>query len=303
MPLPNLEIGKRARGLNTSETEKNPSLSEDLTVILLRGNGSPRTFRFSLPALQRSLSLLGLLFALAVSSAIFLLFLNLFQTSRVEKIAIPVPAPPVAEAPEVPALPAPAPAPGPTLWQRIVGTGTGGGTATESREDSDLRKEVEGLREELTKLNGKIDGRHELANGANTGLLQFFGPRSQALAEDATSIRVRNVKVERDPAKREIYVDFEIHNVDPEGRQARGYIVVLAKTASLLVSYPDNAFNPAHNIVLDYTKGETFGVSRFRPARAVFADGALEGKKPRFQVLLFASDGKVIADLHVEEKK
>lgn len=283
--------------MNLSESDKNASLSEDLTVILLRGNGSPRTFRFSLPALQRSLTALGFLFAFAVASAIFLLLLNLLRTTHVERAEIPVPAAtaPVAEAPQRP-----------SLWQRLTESSPSSPTATSDsggKGDSELRKEVEGLKEELSKVNGQIDGRHALNNGVNTGLLQFFGPRSQPVAEADTPIRVKSVKVARDPAKKEIYVDFELHNVDPENKIARGYIVVLAKTQSMITSYPDTAFNPTQNIVLDYNKGETFAVSRFRPARAVFAADPLEGKKPRFQVLLFASDGKVISDLHVEEKK
>ena len=88
--------------------------------------------------------------------------------------------------------------------------------------------------------------------------------------------------------------------MDPEQKTARGYIVVLAKGTTTLASYPEGAFSPSQNIVLDYTKGETFGVSRFREARATFKAAAFEGQKPRFQVLLFASDGRVINNLHVE---
>ncbi|MGZ3684336.1 MAG: hypothetical protein ACXVCI_10825, partial [Bdellovibrionota bacterium] len=82
-PLPNLEIGKRATTLKvidpTKDASLNGKLSDDLTVILLRGNGSPRTFRLKLPALQRSLTALGFAFAFAIAAAVLLLIWNLLH--------------------------------------------------------------------------------------------------------------------------------------------------------------------------------------------------------------------------------
>ncbi|MGZ3654320.1 MAG: hypothetical protein ACXVB9_06385 [Bdellovibrionota bacterium] len=281
-PLPNLEIGKRATTLKvidpTKDASLNGKLSDDLTVILLRGNGSPRTFRLKLPALQRSLTALGFAFAFAIAAAVLLLIWNLlhFTPDRVE-ITTPAPV----------ATPAPA-GPKEAFW------------GANTTNDEELRKEVAGLREDNARLNAIANGRKDLANGTNSGLLQFFGPRN--VPETDSPMQVKNVKVSRNPGTHEIYVDFELHNTDPDQQQRRGYIVVLAKTANSLLSYPENAFSPTQNIVLDFTKGETFGVSRFRQARAVFADGPLEGKHARFQIMLFSDEGKVIADLHVEDQ-
>lgn len=283
-PLPNLEIGKRAIRLNIIDPHKNPSLSEDLTVVLLRGNGSPRTFRFSLPALQRSLTAVGFAFVLALAATFFLLLWNFFHFTpdRIEAPAVSVP------------VPAAAPEKGTGFWSKISSPSA---NVEPGKEDEELRKEVLGLREDVAKLNALADYRKKLQDGENEGLLQFFGPRN--VLETAAPMQVKNVKVLK-AGNKDTYVDFELHNVDPEQRQARGYIVVLAKTPSFLMSYPPNAFSPTQNIVLDFTKGETFAVSRFRQARAVFAAGPLEGQQVSYQVLLFANDGKVIADLHVE---
>ncbi len=258
--------------MNIVESQKNPNLSDDLIVVLLRGNGSPRTFRFSLPALQRSLTTLGFLFAFAVAAAIFLLLLNLFHfgSDRAEtSTTSPTPAAALTSAP----------------------SDTG-------KNDLELHKEVAGLHEDIARLTAQADGRKELANGANSGLLQFFGPSNTSVAESL--IQVKNLKVVRGPTK-SIYVDFELHNVDPNQKQARGYIVVLAKTPSFLAVYPEGVFSSNQNIVLDFTKGETFAVSRFRQGRAIFPSASLNGKDAQFQVLLFGTDGKVIADLHVED--
>lgn len=266
----------------------NGKLSEDLTVILLRGNGSPRTFRLSLPALQRSLTALGFTFAFAIAAAVFLLLWNLlrFTPDRVE-------------APPAPAVVA-SPAPGPSAPAVSTGAQSFWSGGANPPDDAELKKEVAGLREDNAKLNAEANGRKELAPGVNPGLLQFFGPRN--VFEQNSPMQVKNIKVAHNTPSGEIYVDFELHNTDANQQQNRGYIVVLAKTRNLLMSYPEAVFSPSQNIVLDFTKGETFGVSRFRQARAIFPAAPLEGKHARFQILLFSDEGKVIADMHVEDQ-
>lgn len=256
------------------DSAKNTSLSEDLTVILLRGNGSPRTFRLPLPALQRSLTALGFAFALAVLAAIFFFLLNLFRFTP-DRVDIP------------------------SLLPSVTAVTSSTATPASGSKEDELQKEVTGLREDIAKLNFAANGRKPLAPGANPGLLQFFGPTNVAAEEK--EIQVKNAKIVRDSAKN-IYLDFEIHNVDPEQKPVRGYIVVMAKTPAFLAVYPEGAFNPSQNVVLDFTKGETFSVSRFRQVRATFSGVPLEGKKPKFQALLFKTDGSVIADLHVEDQ-
>ena len=177
------------------------------------------------------------------------------------------------------------------FWSSITGKSPSAG-------DEELRKEMQGLRDDLAKLNAEANGRKDLAPGENSGLLQFFGPKN-ALEPDG-ALQVKNVKLNK--SESEWFLDFEITNTDPEQKQVRGYIVVLAKTPNMLLSYPEGAFNPDQNIVLDFTKGETFGVSRLRPTRATFLASALEGKNPRFHVLLFNTAGKVVSDFHVEGK-
>lgn len=275
--------------MNLTDHHKNPSLSEDLTVVLLRGNGSPRTFRLSLPALQRSLTALGFLFTFACLAALLLLAFSIFRPSvreRVVEVAAPAAQPaPVSAAPAAESKP---------FWNKLTGKGD------DAKGEDELRKENEALRADLSKLAGQAEGRKDIPSGQMTGLLQFFGPRNTE--EGISPIAVKNVRVSRGAgeAAKDLYVDFELHNVDPEQKTARGYIVVLAKTPTLLAAYPEGAFSPSQNIVLDYTKGETYGVSRFREARATFRAAPLEGQKPRFQVLLFTNDGRVIANMHVE---
>jgi hypothetical protein len=288
--------------LEITENQKSSSLSEDLTVIFLRGNGSPRTFRVSLPALQRSLTALGFAFTFALFATIFLLLLNFFRSSSEPNSPVVVSAPSSSPtvSPSTPVVTASKPEAGFVrrggFWSAITGAVRETGKA-----DPEQQKELQGLHEDIARLNAQLDGRKELPKGDLQGLLQFFGPRNIPVAPDSAPIQVKNAAIVHDPATKQLYVDFEIHNVDPDQKQVRGYIVVLGKTKNFLGVYPANAFAPSQNIVLDYTKGETFAVSRFRQARATFAAARFEDENPKFQVLLFGSDGRVLADLHTEE--
>jgi hypothetical protein len=284
--------------LNFTDEKKKSSLSEDLTVVLIRGNGSPRSFRLSLPALQRSLTVMGFLLSFAGLAAFFFFLLNFFGRDS----SAPFPGENrVNVANSVPSTGGESPAPAdaaaqesPGLWQKISGS------VNDSRSSDELKREVEGLRGDNAKLNAQLDGRKDVNGGHSNALLQFFGPRSTMIAEIDSIVKVRNPRVVRDTAGKEIYLDFELHNVDPAQRQERGYIVVLAKTRDLLAAYPASVFAPNQNIVLDYTRGETFAVSRFRAARANFSAAVLADKRPQFQILLFGTDGKVLANVHVE---
>lgn len=285
--------------MNIDPRPTKPSLADDLTVVFLRGNGSPRTFRVPVDTVQRSLTTFGFAFSLALLAALFFLGLHLLrpaapdQTAPATAVAPPITAPDTATPTETPA-----PTAGPGIWQKITGSPTGAGSAGD---DSELRKEVDGLRQDIARLNAQIDARKELPKSNSTSLLQLFGPRAAVMTENETSIRVRNPKLSAAGGK-EITLTFELHNTDPAQKQERGYIVALAKMNDSLLVYPPNAFSPSQNIVLDFTKGETFGVSRFREARAVFPAAALAGKQANFQILLFSTDGRIIANQHVEEK-
>jgi hypothetical protein len=283
--------------LNIGEKQKKSNASEDLTVVLLRGNGSPRSFRVSLPALHRSITAVGFLFALAIFASLVLLGFSLIRSMNPQPDT-PVAVAPVPVAPPAGTAPAPADNTGsPGLWQQLKGTvQPPAGPA-----DSELQKEVAGLRQEIASLSARLEDRKTLAPEANDSLIQFFGPRSALVPEAQSAMRIKNPRITKDG--KELTLSFELHNIDPQQNQQRGYIVAIAKTPDLLLTYPNYALKPNENVLLDFTKGETFAVSRFREAKATFPLAPLEGRKASYQILLFAHDGRVIGNMHVEGNK
>jgi hypothetical protein len=270
-----------------TETKTNRA-SEDLTVVLFKGNGSPRSFRISLPALHRSLTLFGFFLAVTILGTLTLIGVSIFP--KTDTAVKPATAP-VTESTESAS----------SVWDQFKGAVS---NKSDTNSDSELQKEVSGLREDIAKLNSQLDHRQELPVSNPAPLLSFFGPRSTLIPEAESIMRVRNAVEVKESSNKQIYLDFELHNVDPQQRQVKGYIVTLAKTTDAIVTYPSNVFAPSQNIFLDFTRGETFAVSRFRQARANFSSPALEGaKKIFYQIIIFGTDGKVLSNIHVEGNK
>lgn len=320
--------------MNIQNKVKNPNSSEDLTVVLLKGNSSPRSFRIPLPRLYRSLTFIGFTFFTSLLlSGVFVLYLS-YQSWNYEKLDDLSPQqpsqievdPPIVKAPEPAATPTEPPAQStltatvtftttttatttqtvtntinsneeatPSLWSRIAGSFSKSGDTPSSA--SEIEKEVVSLREQVAAQNNKADGRAELKSG--DGPISLLPSRSSLLTKAENVVEVKNVKVVTESGKTTL--KFELHNTDIRNKQVRGYIVAMAKSNDALFVYPPGAFAPKDNILVNYTKGETFAVSRFREAIATFPD-AVTDKGFQFQILLFRSDGKMISHQHVEKK-
>jgi hypothetical protein len=111
------------------------------------------------------------------------------------------------------------------------------------------------------------------------------------------------VKIQNPQPKRvgnDIELSFELHNIDNDQKQVRGYIVALAKSSDFLFVYPAGAFSPKENIILNFAKGETFAISRFRAAQAIFKNVPASAGKINYQILLFSWEGKLLSTLNVE---
>ena len=319
--------------MNIPETKKKANASEDLTVVFLKGNGAPRSFRISLNHLYRSLTAIGFTFATALLATVFFIgfsFVQSWKSSpsvRVLVQTVTATAPSLATSSEsstaqttvteTKTQTAAATEITKTLTQTVTQTATVTEAAkTEDKtglwqrigaisglgpSETEMKKEIAGLREDNAKLNSKLDGRKNIvASGAPSQVVQLLGSRSEMVAEGQSFVKIRNPQVTKD--KNNLYLSFELQNTDPAQKQERGYIVVLAKSSDMVYSYPAGAFSPRDNILLNYTKGETFGISRFREAKADFPLKYVDGKVLDFQILLFNTEGKIISNLHVEHK-
>jgi len=305
-----------------SKAKQKFSLSEDLTIVLLRGNGSPRSFRVPMSTIQRSVLTVSLL--LATSFAAALLFFGLTLLGRDLGPAPRAMAPATPTIPEAPpplpiTVAAPKPegaATEPSLWQKFSSPAQApapvvvpapapapAAPVAVKSDEGEQAKEIAGLHEDIARLNAKLENRKDLPDSDSETLLQFLGPKSPPVPAAEATVKIENVVFSKDPTGKEVYVDFDLRNIDPEQRQARGRIVVLAKTTDAIATYPPNVFSPTQNILLNFAKGETFAISHGRKARANFKSEFFGGKAPNFQILLFTNDGRILANTHAEDSK
>ena len=247
--------------LFTGKNKDEKRLSEDLTVVLLRGNGSPRTFRLNIPYLQRSLLLLGATIILLLMIAIGAGGLALIKKDTFQ---LPI----------------------------------------QIADKDENSKELLGLREDLAKLHDQLEERKTLPNKVeDKGVpLKLLSPNTVLVPEAESTVRVKNPVITRNN-QGDVKIGFELHNLEPSQRQVRGYIVVLAKSKNFLMPYPSTAFSPTDNVFLNFTRGETFAISRFRTAVAEFHHVPPTNEPLHFQIFLFSTLGKILTMMHLEESK
>ncbi len=263
--------------------EEKQNLTNELTLVLLRGNGSPRTLRVPIPELKRFVISLSAAFVALVICCAVLLSAYLYQRKNLTKtVIVNVPNPNGISAPSAPTQTAPAP---------IVIAPSG------ANDD----KEAAGLREDIAKLHAELDSRKTLSSDVKENLaLLMISPKSSFVSQAEAFMKIKNASVKHDVNTKETFLNFELHNTEPNQKQIRGYIIVLAKSNNSVFTYPANAFSAKENILLNFTKGETFAVSRFRQAQGYFKN--LPADISSYQIFLFNTLGKILASQQVEDR-
>lgn len=237
-------------------------ISKDLTLVLLRSNGAPRTFRIQIPTLRHGLFWITTLFAvLLVTSLIFsaLYFYLRHQAKQQPKLT----------------------------------------PAVQAKLD-----DYDSMKASLTKLQATAEGRTKVgaSNQSADGIpLQLFGPLSEKVGRENSPVDIKDAKVAFNERKNQLELTFGLHNQRSENNPARGYILVLAKSSDSLTTYPAGAFQANDNILIDFRKGETFKISRFREATATFKD--LRRENTTFQIVIFSFEGKILRTMHYDEKE
>ncbi|MCO5142802.1 MAG: hypothetical protein M9962_06905 [Oligoflexia bacterium] len=279
--------------------------SDDLTIILLRGNGSPKTIRLSVEQIQKAFSTLGI----GIIGIVFVLIIA-FASFWFEGSSSPNPA--IDQNTQTINSSKPIETTESSLEENkeaVTNKPTSGWISSiqsifsgnSQPTDEELQKEVQGLRTELEEIHNKLEKRQELSTNTNTqeSLLLFGNNLAQEINPE---IKIENPKSFYNDNNNQLVLDFEIYNTNSQQRQIRGYIVALAKSSKGLFIYPQSAMTPNDNILIRYTKGETFAVSRFRVARATF-DLPKNFSDVSLQIFLISTSGKILVNYHYKGEK
>ena len=343
-----------------------PKTDNEITVIFLRGNGIPRTFKLTIDVLRRGMFLFSGVFGLVVLIAIVCFTLFFFSSAgptlnplalpkeSIRYVTVTATATSTATDTKVAATTLVAAA---TVTVTITATQTVTGTATKmavakttvvtlpttdvsTASANSLSTAVATTtatipaQENVEKKPGILAGlfpwskatpapteivtpkvstgpspqpQQLIATDGKPDLSKSIPSVAPLLTEYAgegveATVKIRNVKVFKDLEQNRVTLTFELQNTHPEQRQARGHIVVFAKSESRLLVYPRHAYAPKTKKPLNFHRGDTFAISYGRQATATFQDVNLETENFQFQIVLFTSDGKIIASETAENQ-
>lgn len=160
-------------------------------------------------------------------------------------------------------------------------------------EQTIIMKQQNSLIKELQQKIAKVDP------AMQTGLL----PTDKKPAKTAAKKLFTIDNIQLTPSKEAIALKFDLMNITPNNRRLSGYISIVMKSNSSIHFYPPNSI-AKETVKIDFTKGESFTSSRFRPVEAIFpvhkdADHVL------FRVYIFSRSGDIVLeqDIPYEIKK
>jgi hypothetical protein len=157
------------------------------------------------------------------------------------------------------------------------------------------------LKDQLDQLNAKLQNAAAVQAApkeidSKNPALALFAPIVSDKTKDQNSVMIREFRYSKVNGKSPATLTFELHNANAGNSTEKGYIVVLGKNETELLAYP-NVFNKAGPYLLDFEKGETFQVARFRLVNAQFSADA-----KYFQVFIFKRNGELLVNTHYEVK-
>lgn len=170
---------------------------------------------------------------------------------------------------------------------------TGPGNSIEAQNKA-LRDEVDQLHSRLQNAAATLNTPREIDK--KNPALALFSPIVLDRTHEQDLVLISNIKATHNPKDRTSTLTFELHNTHAGESTQKGYIIVLGRGDSGLLAYP-NAFNIAGPYLIDFEKGETFQVARFRMVNAQF-----EGDARNFQILIFTRNGNLLVNTMYEEK-
>lgn len=241
-------------------------LMSDIKLVLYKENRAPRSIALSTRMIYRTLSLAIFLALLAV--ACVGLAARFYVLSRA-KMSQPM-APTIANTDEL----------GPS---------------------NSLEEQNHSLRDQIEQLKARLQNQAIVRSSAKdidktNPALALFSPNVTDKTHGQDQVVASNFKYTKGNGKTPSALTFQLNNAHPDESVEKGYIVVLARNENGLYAYP-NVFDKTGTYLLDFEKGETFQVARFRLVNAQFGVDA-----SNFQILIFTRKGELLINAHYEVK-
>lgn len=149
------------------------------------------------------------------------------------------------------------------------------------------------LRDEIDRLQNQLANASKLAHAPReidkkNPALALFSPLVLDQTKAEPIVMIQHFRYSKGSGKTPTTLTFELHNARPGETTQKGYIVVLGRAEHSLHAYPP-IMTESSPFLVDFEKGETFQVARFRLVNAQF-DSPVE----RFQILIFSRKGELL---------
>ncbi|HRK03127.1 MAG TPA: hypothetical protein PLH57_10730 [Oligoflexia bacterium] len=153
---------------------------------------------------------------------------------------------------------------------------------------------IRALRDEIELSKSRLQNAQALQNApkeldSKNPALGLFSPIVTDKTQSGPFVKIANFKYSPGDGKSPLTLTFELHNAGSAEIVQKGYIVVLARNDSSLLGYP-NIFRNSGPYLIDFEKGETFQVARFRLVNAQFS----AERAKNFQILIFSRSGELL---------
>jgi len=145
---------------------------------------------------------------------------------------------------------------------------------------------------DIQKTNKNLVSKLSKGSGAETSLSSmglFTAPLGLQDLRSKELVLIKDVKIE---TGKKIKINFNLENNSSGQEKLSGYINVIQYQGNLIQFYPAYELSQ-RNLRLEYTQGESFGFSRFRPTSAEFQK--LSKLSTRYKIFIFSRTGDLLA--------
>ncbi len=160
-----------------------------------------------------------------------------------------------------------------------------------------LKSETESLQSTvatLQKANDTLTRKISKGTGGTTtsvtSLGLFTSPIGLVDLREKEMLKIEGIEHKTEGNK--IKLSFNLSNNLPDNAKIAGYLTVVQYQGNLIQYYPDYELGEK-SLLLEYSKGESFGFSRFRPTIATFQK--LRKTSAKYKIFIFSRNGDLIS--------
>lgn len=161
-----------------------------------------------------------------------------------------------------------------------------------------LKDQVDLLNQKIKNQSAVISAPKELEK--NSPVLGLFTPNIIDKTNADEKVHPENFKFTEGATGKPHTFSFELHNPNPDEGSQKGFILTLARSSNAVYAYPENSFNPSAPYLVEFDKGETFSIARFRMVNTQFSMPYVPNS---IQVLIFTRSGELLFNHLVEVHK